>query len=91
MYQFALTCFSRGAFAVEASDPVDARRPVEAGGVGAIVDVDGTIRTGPAVHAYAGVAAHAVRASGPVLANGRTLGTLVHVLLAEPTHVRRRT
>lgn len=87
---FELTGLSRCAPAVEAADPVDAGSPIEAGGTGAVVDVDRAVRSCPAVHAYAGEAAHAVGAGGAVLAHRRPQRALVHVLFAKSPGVRGR-
>lgn len=83
-----LTGLPRGTPAVEAAHPVDAGSTVETGGPGAVVYVDGTVGSGPAVDAYAGEAAHAVRARRAVLAHRRAEGALVHVLLAEASRIR---
>lgn len=85
-----LTGLPGGASAVEAAHPIDASGPVEAGGSGAVVDVDGAVGAGPAVDADTGESSHAVGARGAVLAHGGPGGALVHVLLAEATRVRGR-
>lgn len=70
------------ALTVEAAHPVDTRGAVETGGPGAIVDVHRTVLTGPSVDAYAVIRAQRVGARGPVVADARPHGTLVHVHLA---------
>lgn len=75
----------------EAADPVDARGPVEASGPGTVVDVDATIGPGPAVDADARVAAVAVGAGGPVVAERRPDRALVDVVLALRAREGRRT
>lgn len=85
------TGLARRAPAVEAPDPVDAGRPVEAGRIDAIVDIVATIGPIPAVHANAVVAAVGVGTGGPVLADRRLLHALVHVRLAVLAGKARRT
>lgn len=84
------TCLSRRALAVEGPDAVVARGTVEAGGYGAVVDVLGAVRAGPAVDADAGVASDGVGAGRPVLAHAGPDGTLVHVLAAVRARVTGR-
>lgn len=71
-----------GALTEEAADPVDAGGPVEAGRASAVVDVLAAVGSGPAVDAYAGVAAVAVGAGRPVVAGRGPHRALVHVVLA---------
>lgn len=52
------TCLSWRALTVETADAVDAGCPVEAGGAGTVVDVEGTVGPRPAVDANAGETAH---------------------------------
>ena len=76
--------------AVEAAHAIDARGTVKAGRPRTIVDVAGTIGTGPSVDTDAGEAPDAVGASGAVLAHGGAQGALVHVLFAEEARVHGR-
>lgn len=85
------TCFTGGALAVEAADSVDAGGAVETGGAGAVVDVGGTVGSGPAVDADAGEAAGRVGAGGAVVTDARPQRALVDVLFAKLAGVRRRT
>lgn len=63
------TSLSRSALAVESANPVDASGTVEASGASAVIDVDGTLRAGPAVDADAREAADRVSAGCAVLAD----------------------
>jgi len=78
-----LTSFSRCALAVERADPVDAGGSVEADSHGAVVDVDRTVVSGPAIDANAGVAALGVGTGAAVLADVRSQAALVHITFAE--------
>lgn len=77
-----LTGLAVRALTVEAAHPVDARGAVEARGPGAVVDVHGTVLSGPAVDAYAVVRAQRVGARRAVVAHARPHRALVHVHLA---------
>lgn len=72
---------------IETAHAIQARRPIEAGRVHAVVDVLATVRSRPAVHADARIAAVRVRARRPILADGRTHRALVHIVLAVFAHV----
>lgn len=74
--------FARNAATNETANAVDACRPVEAGRIRAIVDVDAAIGSRPAIHANARISADCVRASRTVLAQRRTRQTFVDVVLA---------
>lgn len=86
-----LTCLSWRAPAVEASNSVDARSAIEARSTSAVINIDAAIRASPAVNTDAGESTNGVGASGTILAHTRPLSALVHVLLAQLPHVRRRT
>ena len=79
------TYLSGRTLAQERANFVDARGVVEAGGRGAVVDVDGAVASGPAVDADARVPADAVRARCTVLARVRRHGAFVDVLAAVRT------
>lgn len=86
-----LTGLAVRALAVKTADTVDTGSAVEAGRTCTVVDVDATVRPGPAVHANTRVAAVRIRARGAVMAQGRPHGTLVHVELALRARESRRT
>lgn len=79
------------ALAEEAADPVDAGRPVETGGSGAVVDVYAAVGSGPAIDADARVAAVTVGTGGSIVTERRPDRALVHVVLALGAGEGRRT
>lgn len=79
--------FTLRAATVETSDTIDARRPIEARRIHAVVNVLAAIVARPAVDANARIAARRVRARRPVLAHRRPGGALVDVRFAMFAHV----
>lgn len=79
------------ALAEEASHPVNASRPIEAGGSSAIVDVNAAIWSGPAVDANAGITTDGIGAGGPIVTERWPERALVHVNFALSSGVRRWT
>lgn len=66
----------------------EGRNPVEAGGAGpagfgsAVIDVLWAVRSAPAIHAHAGVAARRVAARATILTGVRLQAALVHIIRA---------
>lgn len=67
-----LTSFAGSALAIKTADSVDASGSVEASGIGAIVDVDRTIGSGPTVDADARISADRIGTGGSVITDGRS-------------------
>lgn len=76
---------------VETAHAIDARGTVETRRVHTVVDVLAAVRSRPSVDTDARVPTVRVRASGTVLAHGRTHRTLVHVVFAVFAHIVRWT
>lgn len=73
------------ALTVEAAHPVDARGAIKASGPSTVVNVHGTVLSGPAVDAYTVIRAQRVGARRAVVAHARPHRALVHVHLARIT------
>lgn len=67
---------------IEAAYSIDARRTIKARGVHTVVNVLAAIRSRPAVNADTRIASVRIRASGAVLADGRSHGAFIDIVLA---------
>lgn len=85
------TRLSRNAATNETADAINARRPIEAGRISAIVDVYAAIGSSPPIHANARIAADCVRARRTILAKRRTRQAFVDVVLTVFTRETRST
>ena len=84
------TCLSWCAPAVEAAYPIDASCTIEASSTCAVINIDTTVRTCPAINTDAREATNGVGASGTILTHTGSLSALIHILLAQLAHVRGR-
>lgn len=82
------TCLSWCAPAVEAAHPINASGTIEASSTCAVINIDTTVWACPAINTDAWEATDGVRASGTILTHTGSLSTLIHILLAQLSHVR---
>jgi len=87
----SLTGFAVRALAMEAAHPVDTSGAVEAGGPGAIVDVNRTVLSSPAVYTNAIVRSQRIGARRTVVADAWSHGTFVYVHFTRITRPLGRT
>lgn len=82
--------FAGHAITVERSNAIDTCGPVKTRSAGTIVNIHTTIRSGPAVHTDARVAAVRICARGAILAHRRPAQAFVHIVLTIFTGQRSR-